>query len=152
MHASPPSVAALHAGPTNSALTHLSRMQSKLDAAAAEGKRVRGLVFINPGNPTGQCLTRQSLEDLIKFAVDNEVVLMADEVYQPNIYQDEKPFLSARCAPAPGARSALAMPALAVTSVLGDSIPTRVAPEPMHIFEICPLQCQVIQRHVGLCI
>ena len=82
-------------------------MQSKLDAAAAEGKRVRGLVFINPGNPTGQCLTRQSLEDLIKFAVDNEVVLMADEVYQPNIYQDEKPFLSARCAPAPGNRSAL---------------------------------------------
>ena len=74
-------------------------MQAKLDGAAAEGKRVRGLVFINPGNPTGQCLTRKSIEDLIEFAVTNEVVLMADEVYQPNIYQDEKPFLSARCAP-----------------------------------------------------
>lgn len=74
------------------------RVQSKLDAATAAGKRVRGLVFINPGNPTGQCLTRKSLEELIEFAVKNEVVLMADEVYQPNIYQDEKPFYSARCA------------------------------------------------------
>ena len=29
--------------------------------------------------------------------MENNIVLMADEVYQPNIYQDEKPFLSARC-------------------------------------------------------
>lgn len=65
---------------------------------AAAGKRVRGLAFINPGNPTGQCLTESNLRDLIKFAVDNEIVLMADEVYQPNIYQDEKPFVSARYA------------------------------------------------------
>ena len=57
---------------------------------------MRGLAFINPGNPTGQCLTEANLQDLIKFAVDNEIVLMADEVYQPNIYQDEKPFVSAR--------------------------------------------------------
>jgi glutamate--glyoxylate aminotransferase len=63
---------------------------------AADGKRVRALVFINPGNPTGQCLTETNLHDLIKFAVDNEIVLMADEVYQPNVYQDEKPFISAR--------------------------------------------------------
>lgn len=81
-----------------------SHVQSKLDAATAAGKRVRGLVFINPGNPTGQCLTRKSLEELIEFAVKNEVVLMADEVYQPNIYQDEKPFYSARCAPAAARR------------------------------------------------
>jgi glutamate--glyoxylate aminotransferase len=67
-----------------------------MDVQAAEGKRVRALVFINPGNPTGQCLTEANLHDLIKFAVDNEIVLMADEVYQPNIYQDEKPFISAR--------------------------------------------------------
>ncbi|NJR42522.1 MAG: aminotransferase class I/II-fold pyridoxal phosphate-dependent enzyme, partial [Akkermansiaceae bacterium] len=44
----------------------------------AQGKRVRGLAFINPGNPTGQCLTEANLRDLIKFAVDNEIVLMAD--------------------------------------------------------------------------
>jgi len=39
---------------------------------------VRGLVFINPGNPTGQCLSRDNLEGLIKFAYDERVVLMCD--------------------------------------------------------------------------
>jgi glutamate--glyoxylate aminotransferase len=45
------------------------------------------MVFINPGNPTGQCLTEGNLRDLVKFAHKEKVVLMADEVYQPNIYQ-----------------------------------------------------------------
>lgn len=62
----------------------------------SEGKAVRGLVFINPGNPTGQCLSYDNLKELIKFAYDEKIVLMADEVYQENIYQDERPFVSAR--------------------------------------------------------
>jgi aspartate/methionine/tyrosine aminotransferase len=74
----------------------IAKFSNARGVQAAQGKRVRGLVFINPGNPTGQCLTEDNLRDLIKFAVDNEIVLMADEVYQPNIYQDEKPFVSAR--------------------------------------------------------
>ena len=45
------------------------------------------MVFINPGNPTGQCLSVDNLRDLVKFAHQEKVVLMADEVYQPNIYQ-----------------------------------------------------------------
>ena len=39
------------------------------------------------GNPTGQCLSYQNLEDIIKFAVEENIVLMADEVYQTNIFQ-----------------------------------------------------------------
>lgn len=35
-------------------------------------------------------------QELIKFAYDEKIVLMADEVYQENIYQDERPFVSAR--------------------------------------------------------
>jgi glutamate--glyoxylate aminotransferase len=77
----------------------VAELQKTVDDAKAAGRHVRGLVFINPGNPTGQCLTQANLEDLIKFCCKNEIVLMADEVYQPNIYQDEKPFVSARCAP-----------------------------------------------------
>jgi len=30
------------------------------------GACVRALVFINPGNPTGQCLTEDNLRDLVK--------------------------------------------------------------------------------------
>lgn len=77
---------------------NMEAMQQTVDDAAAAGRCVRGLVFINPGNPTGQCLTESNLQELVKLAVANKIVLMADEVYQPNIYQDEKPFISARCA------------------------------------------------------
>ena len=39
------------------------------------------------GNPTGQCLSYDNLKDIIKFCQEEEIVLMADEVYQTNIYQ-----------------------------------------------------------------
>lgn len=52
------------------------------------------MVFINPGNPTGQCLSLENLKELAKFAYENKIVLMADEVYQENVYQDERPFVS----------------------------------------------------------
>ena len=58
-----------------------------VDQQRAAGIAVRALVFINPGNPTGQCLSRQNLEELIQFAYEEKIVLMADEVYQENIYQ-----------------------------------------------------------------
>lgn len=55
--------------------------------ARSKGQVVRGLVFINPGNPTGQCLSKENLQEIIKFAHDEKIVLMADEVYQENVYQ-----------------------------------------------------------------
>ena len=58
--------------------------------------QVRALVFINPGNPTGQCLSERNLKDLIHFCHKESIVLLADEVYQQNIYQDERPFVSAK--------------------------------------------------------
>lgn len=36
------------------------------------------------------------MKELVKFAYEERVVLMADEVYQENIYQGERPFVSAR--------------------------------------------------------
>ncbi|PSC75327.1 alanine aminotransferase [Micractinium conductrix] len=74
----------------------LNEITRSVHDARNRGAAVRALVFINPGNPTGQCLTEDNLRDLVKFAHKEKVVLMADEVYQPNIYQDEKPFVSAK--------------------------------------------------------
>lgn len=39
------------------------------------------MVVINPGNPTGQVLKRQDIEDIIKICYENEIVIIADEVY-----------------------------------------------------------------------
>lgn len=75
---------------------NMANLKEAVTKARQEGKAVRGLVFINPGNPTGQCLSYDNLRDLIKFAGDEGIVLMADEVYQENVYQDERPFVSAR--------------------------------------------------------
>jgi len=58
--------------------------------------QVRAMVIINPGNPTGQCLSLANLKEIVHFCIHENLVLLADEVYQQNIYQDERPFISAR--------------------------------------------------------
>ena len=54
------------------------------------------MVIINPGNPTGQCLSEANLREILNFCCQENLVLLGDEVYQQNIYQDERPFISAR--------------------------------------------------------
>ncbi|XP_068200116.1 alanine aminotransferase 2-like [Antennarius striatus] len=48
----------------------------------------RVLCIINPGNPTGQVQNRQCIEDVIRFAKEEHLFLMADEVYQDNVYAE----------------------------------------------------------------
>uniref|UniRef100_W8VR88 alanine transaminase n=1 Tax=Clarias batrachus TaxID=59899 RepID=W8VR88_CLABA len=48
----------------------------------------RVLCIINPGNPTGQVQSRQCIEDVIRFAAKEHLFLMADEVYQDNVYAE----------------------------------------------------------------
>ncbi|PSC68925.1 alanine aminotransferase 2 [Micractinium conductrix] len=72
----------------------LKHLQEQVDAARSQGKQVRALVVINPGNPTGQVLDRQNQETLIRFCAKEKLILMADEVYQTNIYAAGKSFFS----------------------------------------------------------
>ncbi|XP_050597064.1 alanine aminotransferase 1 [Bombus affinis] len=70
---------------------------SELDRALNESRRLcnpRVLVVINPGNPTGQVLTRTNIEDIIRFAYKNRLFLLADEVYQDNVYDKDSAFHS----------------------------------------------------------
>jgi len=55
---------------------------------------VRAIVVINPGNPTGQVLNRQNIESIIKFAHKEKLFLLADEVYQHNVYAPQSQFHS----------------------------------------------------------
>ena len=54
------------------------------------------MVIINPGNPTGQVMTRESIEHVITVCHKNDILIMADEVYQENIYGEGREFLSFR--------------------------------------------------------
>ncbi|KAJ0094820.1 hypothetical protein Patl1_16054 [Pistacia atlantica] len=58
--------------------------------------QVRAMVIINPGNPTGQCLSVANLREILHFCYQENLVLLGDEVYQQNVYQDERPFISSR--------------------------------------------------------
>lgn len=71
-------------------------LQQALDDARAQGTCVRGLVVINPGNPTGQILTKDNMQAIVELCVREGLVLMADEVYQENAYAPGKPFASFR--------------------------------------------------------
>ncbi|XP_064414585.1 alanine aminotransferase 2 isoform X2 [Latimeria chalumnae] len=44
--------------------------------------------LINPGNPTGQVQSRQCIEEVIQFAYEEKLFLLADEVYQDNVYAE----------------------------------------------------------------
>ena len=71
-------------------------LQKQLDDARHNAVDVKALVIINPGNPTGQVFDRNDLEVICKFCADNGIVLLADEVYQRNVYNPDKEFISAK--------------------------------------------------------
>ncbi|GAB2280502.1 Glutamate--glyoxylate aminotransferase 2 [Dionaea muscipula] len=74
----------------------VNNLRDAVRQARSNGITIRAMVIINPGNPTGQCLSEANLKEIIRFCDQQNLVLMADEVYQQNIYQDERPFISAR--------------------------------------------------------
>lgn len=43
-------------------------------------------MIINPGNPTGASLPESDIESVIAFAAEKKLVVMADEVYQTNVF------------------------------------------------------------------
>lgn len=70
---------------------------SELQRSIDEAKKVstpRAIVVINPGNPTGQVLSRENIEEIIKFAYKENLFIFADEVYQDNIYASGSKFYS----------------------------------------------------------
>jgi len=73
-------------------------LRRALTHAVEQGATARALVVINPGNPTGQSLPRAVVEMILRFAASENLVLMADEVYQENVYGDAPPFYSFKAA------------------------------------------------------
>ncbi|MDX9724163.1 MAG: aminotransferase class I/II-fold pyridoxal phosphate-dependent enzyme [Myxococcota bacterium] len=69
-------------------------LEKSLAEGRAEGKNAVGIVIINPGNPTGAVLSRENLEMIIAFARRHGLVIVADEVYQENVYAADRSFHS----------------------------------------------------------
>ena len=71
-------------------------LESKLAAAKADGLEVKALAMINPGNPSGNVMTHCDIQTVVEFCAVHGIVLMADEVYQANVYNESAQFVSAK--------------------------------------------------------
>uniref|UniRef100_A0A3B4B3M7 alanine transaminase n=1 Tax=Periophthalmus magnuspinnatus TaxID=409849 RepID=A0A3B4B3M7_9GOBI len=71
----------------------VEELNRALEAAEGECDPV-ALYVINPGNPSGHVQRRKSIQDVIKFASEKRLFLLADEVYQDCIYKENIEFLS----------------------------------------------------------
>lgn len=56
-------------------------IRTRIKNAKDVGIDLRAIVVINPGNPTGNVLRRQDIEDIIQVAYDEGLIVLADEVY-----------------------------------------------------------------------
>ncbi|RMF98417.1 MAG: aminotransferase class I/II-fold pyridoxal phosphate-dependent enzyme, partial [Gammaproteobacteria bacterium] len=61
----------------------------RLDAAALRAAitpRSRMLLLVNPANPTGTVFTREELEEIAAVAIEHDLLVVADEVYDYIVY------------------------------------------------------------------
>ena len=71
-----------------------SMLEDSLRAARAQGTRVKAICVINPGNPTGAVLDEKNIVMILEFARQNGLAVLADEVYQEDIYLPGLKFVS----------------------------------------------------------
>lgn len=48
----------------------------------------KGIVIINPNNPTGSVYSKDVLMEIVKIAEENEIIIFADEIYDNILYDD----------------------------------------------------------------
>jgi aspartate/methionine/tyrosine aminotransferase len=65
-----------------------------LTKARADGINPVGIVVINPGNPTGAVLSAENIRMVVSFAKKYNLSIIADEVYQENVYDPSLKFHS----------------------------------------------------------
>lgn len=67
----------------------MNSVKEAIKKAKDEGTDVRAIVIINPGNPTGASLPAKDIRSVLEFAAEEKLVVMADEVYQTNVFKGE---------------------------------------------------------------
>jgi len=60
----------------------LADIESKINS------RTKGIVIINPNNPTGAVYCKELLEKIVALAEANDLILFADEIYDKVLYDD----------------------------------------------------------------
>ncbi|GKX55936.1 aminotransferase AlaT [Leminorella grimontii] len=61
--------------------------------------RTRGIVIINPNNPTGAVYSKELLLEIVEIAREHNLIIFADEIYDKILYDDAKHHSIAALAP-----------------------------------------------------
>lgn len=60
------------------------------DLENAITSKTKAIILTSPSNPTGAVYTKSELEAIAKIAVDNNIFVVSDEIYEKLIYEGEK--------------------------------------------------------------
>lgn len=63
--------------------------REKLEAAYTE--KTKAVIINSPNNPTGMIYTRKELEEIADFAVEHDIYVISDEIYENLCYGREEP-------------------------------------------------------------
>jgi aspartate/methionine/tyrosine aminotransferase len=69
-------------------------LEDSIHKARARGVKVKAICVINPGNPTGSVLDAENVAMVVDFARTHGLSILADEVYQENVYLPKDRFTS----------------------------------------------------------
>ncbi|MBP6386355.1 MAG: pyridoxal phosphate-dependent aminotransferase [Pseudarcicella sp.] len=65
------------------------------DIASKITPNTKGIVLINPNNPTGAVYQKEIVEGIVKLAEKNKIIVFADEIYDKILYDNNKHFSTA---------------------------------------------------------
>jgi aspartate/methionine/tyrosine aminotransferase len=69
------------------------------DVAARITPRTKAILLSYPSNPTGATMTREGLQAIVNLAVEHDLYLLTDEIYERLSY--DAPHVSVAALPAP---------------------------------------------------
>jgi aspartate aminotransferase len=59
------------------------------DLERVKTNNTKAIILNSPNNPTGSIYSREELEEIAKWAVENKVFVISDEIYEKLVYDDE---------------------------------------------------------------
>ncbi len=57
-------------------------------------EKTKAVIITTPSNPTGMIMTRAQLQDIANFAVEKDIIVISDEIYEKLIYSKDKKHIS----------------------------------------------------------
>ena len=61
---------------------------------SAYTEKTKAVIVTTPSNPTGMVLTEKCLREIADFAVEKDIIVIADEIYEKLIYSKDKKHIS----------------------------------------------------------